>query len=132
MGRNKPGKIRSAERIAANMAVVVVRDFRDGVIPSKLAYEGPFTAELRASLCLIGWPWAVADQAARAVVAEALRLARAARPGWAEGQQAFTGLDVVRDSECRRCGNPLRTRQVHYCSSNCASAWWKKFNREAA
>lgn len=113
------------------MAVVVVRDFRDGVIPSKLCYEGRFIAELRSSLCLTGWPWPVADKAARDIVAEALRLARAVRPTWAEGQHAATGL-AVKDSECRQCGVPLRARQVHFCGQTCAQKWHRIFNREAA
>lgn len=113
------------------MAVVIVRDFRDGVIGSKFAYEGCFIAELRSSLCLAGWPWPVADQAARNVVAEALRLARASRPTWAEGQRAFVGVEV-KDSVCRQCGVGLRERQVHYCSNRCAKAWNAAFNAEAA
>jgi len=130
MGRSKRDKIRSAERMACTMAIVVVRDFRDGTIPSKLAYEGRFIAELRAHLCLIGCAWPVADRAARDVVTEALRLARAARPSWGEGQRAYTGLGVVRDSVCRQCGVGLRTRQAHYCSRVCAKAWLKAFNAQ--
>lgn len=113
------------------MAAVIVRDFRDGTTPSKFYYEGMFIAELRASLCLIGWGWPVADQAARNVVAEALRQARAVRPSWAEGQHAATGLEV-KDSECRHCGTPLRARQVSFCSGSCRSRWWRLFNAEAA
>lgn len=112
------------------MAIVIVRDFRDGTTPSKFTYEATFIAELRASLCLIGWPWDVADRAARGVVAEALRLARAVRPTWAEGQRAFTGLEV-KDSQCRHCATPLRERQVHFCSSTCRHRWWREFNAEA-
>jgi len=114
------------------MAVVIVRDFRGGVIGSKFAYEGCFIAELRSSLCLAGWPWRRADQAARNVVAEALRLARAERPDWAEGQHAYVGLDVTRDSQCRHCGVGLRARQVNFCSQTCRQRWWKEFNVQAA
>lgn len=124
-------KVRSAQRMAKVMAVVMRREFDNKRVGSLFYFEGVFIAELRSSLCLTGWPWAVADQAARDVVNEALRQARAVRPTWAEGQHAATGL-LVRDAWCRNCGIPLRERQVHYCSSNCASAWWKRFNREAA
>lgn len=117
--------------MAKTMAAVIVRDFRDGTTPSKFYYEGVFIAELRASLCLIGWEWAVADQAARNVVAEALRLARAARPTWNEGQRAYVGIEV-KDSVCRQCGVGLRERQVHFCSGTCRSRWWQEFNAEAA
>ena len=113
------------------MVTVILRDFRDGTIPSKFAYEAQFIAELRSSLCLIGWPWPMADRAARDIVSEALRLARAVRPTWAEGQHAATGLDV-KDSECRHCGVPLRAHQVSYCSASCAAKWNRAFNAEAA
>ncbi|MBC7131705.1 MAG: hypothetical protein H5U16_01190 [Roseovarius sp.] len=113
------------------MAGVIWRDFEDGTIPSKFAYEGVFIAELRSSLCLTGWSWPVADEAARDVVREALRLARAVRPTWAEGQHAATGL-LVREAWCRNCGIPLRERQVHYCSASCAQKWNRAFNAEAA
>ena len=111
------------------MAILIVKDFRDGTIPSKLCYEGVFIAELRASLCLTGWDWPMADQAARNVVAEALRLARAVRPSWAEGQHAATGL-LVKEAQCRQCGVGLRERQVSFCSSMCRSRWWTSFNAE--
>lgn len=112
------------------MAVVMHRDFRAGVTGSKFAYEGKFIAELRSSLCLIGWPWDVADRAARDLVAEALYRARAVRPSWAEGQRAYTGLEV-KDSVCRHCGVGLRERQVSFCSRTCHWHWWKEFNAEA-
>lgn len=113
------------------MAILIVRDFRDGTIGSKFAYEGVFIAELRSSLCLTGWDWAMADQAARNVVAEALRLARAERPTWFEGQHAATGL-LVKDSVCRNCGVGLHTRQVSFCSGACRHRWWRAFNAQAA
>lgn len=114
------------------MAILIVRDFANGTTPSKFNYEGVFIAELRSSLCLIGWAWPVADQAARNVVAEALRLARAARPSWAEGQRAYTQTDVTRDACCRNCGVGLKARQVSFCSGSCRSRWWALFNKEAA
>jgi hypothetical protein len=113
------------------MAVVMVRVFRDGVIGSKFAHEGCFIAELRSSLCLAGWPWPVADEAARKAVAEALRLARASRSTWADGQRVFVGLEV-KEFVCRQCGVGLRERQVHWCSNRCAKAWNAAFDAKAA
>ena len=57
MARHKQGKVRSATRVTKLMVTVILRDFRDGTIPSKFAYEATFIAELRASLCLTGWAW---------------------------------------------------------------------------
>lgn len=123
-------KVRSGQRMAKIMAIVIVRDFRDGTIPSKFYYEGVFIAELRSNLCLTGWDWPMADQAARNVVADALRQARAARPTWADGQHAAAG-NVTKDTVCRQCGVGLRARQVNFCSGTCRSRWWRAFNAEA-
>jgi len=114
------------------MAVVMHRDFRNGVTPSLFTYEGRFIAELRSSLCLAGWPWPVADQAARDLVAEALYKVRAMRPSWFEGQRAYTKSDVTRDAVCRHCGTGLKARQVSFCCGSCRSRWWALFNKEAA
>ncbi len=113
------------------MANIMTRDFRAGKTGSLFAYEGLFIAMLRGRLCLVGWPWDAADQAARDVVAEALYRARAKRPTWAEGQHAAAG-NVVKDAVCRECGVGLRARQVHFCSNRCAKAWWQAFNAKAA
>lgn len=131
MARGNRRKVRSKTRIIDAMAVVMRRDFRDGKTASVFAYEGMFIAMMRGRLCLVGWPWPMADQAARDAVAEALRKTRAARPTWAEGQRAFVGIEV-KDAWCRQCGVPLRTRQVHYCCNRCAKAWNAAFNAEAA
>ena len=113
------------------MAVIMHRDFRDGVTGSLLTYESAFRAELRSCLCLGGWPWPEADEAARSMVGEAERLIRATRPSWADGQHAATGLQV-KDVVCRQCEVPLRAHQVHFCSRKCAHAWHREFNAEAA
>ena len=136
MARAKPkkpkDKIRGKTRIVTVMAVLMRRDFRDGVTQSLFAYEGVFIATMRSDLCLTGWPWAVADQAARDVVGEALRQAGAKRPSWYEGQRAYTQTDVTRDSCCRQCGGSLKGQQVSFCSSPCRSRWWALTNAEAA
>lgn len=134
MARRKPKreKVRSKTRIVTTMAVVMYRHFREGITPSLFTYEGPFIVELRSSLCLIGWPWDVADQTARDVVGEALRQAGAKRPPWSEGQRSFVQNDVTRDTVCRHCGLALRRNYVSFCSSSCRSRWWALFNAEAA
>lgn len=124
-------KVRSKTRIVAAMASVSRRHWLEGHTGSLFAYEGTFIAELRGFLCLAGWPWPVADEVARELVAEALYRARAVRPTWAEGQRAFVGIEV-KDSVCRHCGVGLTARQVHYCSNRCAKAWHAAFNAEAA
>lgn len=131
MARADRQKVRSKTRIVAAMASVMRRDFETGEAGSLFAHEGEFIAALRSALCLAGWPWPVADQTARDVVAEALRKARARRPSWAEGQRAYVGIEV-KDSVCRHCGIGLTARQVHYCSNRCAKAWNAAFNAEAA
>lgn len=130
MGKPKPRKVRSGHRMAKVLAIVMVKHCTSGKAPSKFTYEGWAIAALRRQLCLAGWPWDVADRAARDLVAEALRQARAARPSWAEGQHAAAG-NVTKDSVCRQCGVGLRARQVSYCSGKCAAAWNRAFNAAA-
>lgn len=130
MGRRER-KVKSARRMATVMATITMKHFERGNVASRLAFEGLFRAELRAALCRAGWPWPVADEAARVVVQEALRLARAERPSWAEGQHGYAG-NIVKDSVCRNCGTGLLAMQVHYCSHRCARAWHRAFNAEAA
>lgn len=102
--------------------------WRDGTNPTLWTYEGAVTASLRSGLCLRGMGWHEADAAARDMVGEALRKAGATRPSWAEGQEAWTGTIVVRDTGCRQCGVALMPRQVHFCCGSCRATWWKAFN----
>lgn len=133
MARGSKSKIRSKTRIVGAMATVMHRDFRNGVTPSPFAYEGMFRAALRSSLCLAGWRWDIADQAARDVVGEALRQINAQRPPWTEGQR-----DYVRDGsimpkgQCRECGKALEGRQETYCSAHCKNAYKWRFYVVAA
>lgn len=91
--------------MATVMATITVRHFERGNVASRLAFEGLFRAELRAALCRAGWPWPLADDAARVVVQEALRLARAERPSWAEGQLGYSRTTSLRAS-ARRVAAP--------------------------
>jgi len=114
------------------MAIIMRRHFREGTTPSLFTYEGAFIAILREDLCLIGWPWASADGAARDVVGEALRQAGAKRPTWAEGQRGFTLTKVKDNSCCGHCDMPLRGRDRRFCSSVCRSRWWNAEYAKAA
>lgn len=119
-GRDKQ-KVRYRARIVRRMAIVMLADFREGVVASLFAYEGRFVAELRASLCLIGWPWPIADQVARDLVREALRRINAERPSWNEGQREWTiqaGVLIAR-TRCVTCHKRLTGDQTKFCSSIC-------------
>ena len=125
--RNRLAKMRG-EALAAMLARWTREALEDGRAPSPFAYEAMFRAALRSVLVLQGWRWHPADAAALAVVSVALELLQAERPSWAEGQEAWTGTLVIRDTHCRQCGVPLMPRQVHFCSGTCRSAWWRQFN----
>lgn len=117
-------KIRSRTRIVAAMAKVMRRDFSDGVTASMFAYESLFIAKIRARFCLIGWPWSLADRAARDLVEQALHLTGAERPSWDEGQREWTlspGLLIER-TRCVRCHGKLPEGHFKFCSELCGNA----------
>lgn len=86
--------------------------------------EGSTLAGLRSGLVLDGNRWAVADFEAAEIVAEGLRIIRAKRPSWEEGQARY----VDRGDFCVRCGKPMPDdlvtggRNQRFCSSICAEA----------
>ena len=125
-------KVRSKTRIIAAMAVVMKRDFRNGITPSLFTYEGVFRAELRSSLCLAGWPWPVADQAARDLVGEALRRINAQRPAWYEAQRDYVRDGAMPQGHCRECGAALQGMKQTYCSDTCKSTYKNRFYAIAA
>lgn len=129
-GRDKQ-KVRYRARIVRRMALVMLGDFREGIAASLFAYEGRFTAELRAALCLVGWPWPIADQVARDLVGEALRRINANRPSWNEGQREYVikaGLLIER-TRCVTCHNRLTGEQVKFCSKLCNDRWHRRLDR---
>lgn len=104
------------------MAIVMLADFQEGIAASLFAYEGAFVAEMRSSLCMAGWPWSIADQAARDLVAEALRKIRAERPSWDEGQPehvALPGFKIER-TRCAECHVKLPKGHFKFCGFRCA------------
>jgi hypothetical protein len=87
--------------------------------PTPFAVEGSCYYDLRAKLCLRGWPWTPADLQAAAVVDAALRRVRARRPSWAEGQLEFCNGGFLRDDICWQCGDPLPHFAKRFCCEDC-------------
>jgi hypothetical protein len=94
--------------------------------------EGPLRAGFRSRLCLQGWRWEEADNAADAVVKTALReLGCSARPTWEMGQRGFAhpGESFIERTRCVHCtaqipddrtGGSKGRAAVIYCSDRCA------------
>lgn len=84
--------------------------------------EGPLRAGFRSRLCLQGWAWQDADNAADTVVQSALRrLDCAKRPTWEEAQPQPD--QHVERTRCLVCGEKLGpdpTNQRKYCSNACS------------
>ena len=113
------------------MSICMLADFQAGITASVFAYEGAFTAELRAAFCLIGWPWSIADQAARDLVGEALTRINAERPSWAEAQPEYLQLPgtLIERIRCAKCHATLPEGHRKFCSRMCATTYhdrlWK-------
>jgi hypothetical protein len=118
--RGKLAKMRG-EDIAEFLAGLTSEALAAGRIPSKFAYEALFRASLRSALCLQGWGWADADQAAAGVVQASLRKLKAERPSWNEGQPEWTieGGTLIERTRCIRCHNPLPEGHFKFCSALC-------------
>lgn len=114
---------------AAARVMDVLRDWRS----TPFEHEGSARAGIRASLCLQGHDWQIADNEAAALVDEALRLLGAKRPSWLEGQRQYT----IPVENCQNCGGPLDADDManhrRFCSPECTAAakqfradWHKK------
>lgn len=114
---------------AAARVMDVLRDWRS----TPFEHEGSARAGIRASLCLQGHDWQIADNEAAALVDEALRLLGAKRPSWLEGQPQYT----IPVENCQNCGGPLDADDManhrRFCSLECTAAakqfradWHKK------
>src|SRR6056297_2846089 len=125
MARKRKHKVPLKARIVRRMSIVMLSDFQHGIAASLFAYEGRFVAELRAAFCLTGWPWLVADQAARDLVAEALRRINAERPSWAEAQPEFLQLPgmLIERTRCAKCHARLPEGHRKFCSRMCATTY---------
>lgn len=98
-----------------------------GRIASPFGLEGPLRHALRGSLCLDGWRWADADEAARHLLDATFSRLRATRPAWAEGQPEWVvhAGTLIGRTRCARCGTDLPDGHYKYCSRLCASAQQK-------
>lgn len=101
-----------------NRVMEILRDWRQ----SPFEHEGSVLAGLRSGLCLEGYNWSRADEAAAEVVATALRRIGAVRPTWEQGQREY----VEPRENCVRCGAGLAAEQIvrreGFCSDWCAAS----------
>lgn len=118
-------KVRYRARIVRRMAILMLSDFASGQTASLFAHEAEFTAELRSSFCLLGWPWSIADQAARDLVGQALRRINAQRPSWAEGQREWTvqAGTLIERTRCAKCHAKLPEGHTKFCTRMCATTY---------
>lgn len=110
--------------MAGRVAKVIRLAFEAGRISSLLGLEGVLRSALRADLCLRGWQWADANQAAVNIVAVAHSLLGAERPDWYEGQPEYVVSDglLIERTRCKLCHRPLPEERRKYCSQICGSA----------
>lgn len=115
---------RRKNTIAGDIASVIRLAFQAGEIATLFGLEGPLRASLRADLCLRGWKWSDADQAARDIIASAHRIAGAERPDWYEGQPEYTIREgvLIERSRCIKCHKPLPEENHKFCSRLCGDA----------
>lgn len=125
---------RRKNAIAGEVAGVIRLSFQAGEIASLFGLEGPLRSAMRADLCLRGWHWNDADQAARDVVAVAHSLLGAERPDWYEGQPEYViaaGVLIER-TRCAWCHKKLPEGRPKYCSDICRAAQNAEMNRRRA
>lgn len=122
------------ERFVGN-TVLILRSYES----SPFEFEAACRYGLRAHLCMEGWRWRDADQAAADVVEEGLRRIRATRPRWAEGQIDFAMETPVDRTHCVHCARPIPEerklngemygRSVKFCSDSCSVGAVKRRNK---
>lgn len=127
--RRKTQRAKSARRLntdrANELTDLTSKILRTGQ-PTNFAFEGACRAGIRASLCLQGWGWTDADEAALAVVGRALNRIGAERPTWDQGQPEYAVLSGLERTRCARCGDKIEedrsTRGLprKYCSKLCS------------
>lgn len=117
-----------AEALSQRFARFMLAEWRAGRTCTIFGHEGALGHALRALLCLQGWRWRPADDAAKAVVAEALRRANARRPSWAEGQREVEERFIAR-TRCTICHRPLPEGHRMYCSDTCGAVAHARQNR---
>ncbi|RNC93929.1 MAG: hypothetical protein ED558_13860 [Oricola sp.] len=105
--------------------------------PTRFQFEGAARHGLRSALCLEGWAWSDADQAAAEIVRAALNIIGARRPTWQEGQPEHTqqGYAPVEYTRCIECGGKLSGDahrngwESRFCSSLCRGANYQRAKR---
>ena len=113
-----------ANAIIGHLCATTRLSLSEGRIITPLAHEAMFRRVIRSQLCLQGWRWHPADQAARDLVAVVLSILQVKRPSWNEGQRDWTveGGALIERTRCARCGNPLPEGHHKFCGRLCSSA----------
>lgn len=120
--RVKPWKLnRDRRRHMVEHITELMRKAHAAGAPSRFTFEASCRHGLRRGLCLQGWPWRQADEAAADIVATALRRLGASRPTWYEGQPEWTqdGVKAVEYLHCKRCRGPIPEDRRVFCSYEC-------------
>lgn len=122
--RGRLGKDRS-EAVVAGLRRIMRHEFVAGRTATLFGLEGPLRHALRETLCLQGWDWADADDAARQLVDAALASLWAMRPTWNEGQPewAIEQGTLIARTRCARCHAPLPEGHHKFCSRLCSTAY---------
>lgn len=113
------------ERITGSAVAIL----RSGTF-SKFEFEGPVLAGIRHSLCLEGWPFPAAEDAARLIVDRALSILGAVRPTWHQGQPDYGHEVIMERTRCVHCLGKLPERRPafnggqlqRFCSVSCRKA----------
>ncbi|WP_299671500.1 hypothetical protein [uncultured Roseobacter sp.] len=110
--------------MAGEVAKVIRLAFAAGRITTLFGLEGALQAALRADLCLRGWHWVDAHQAATDIVEGAHSLLGADRPDWYEGQPEYViaGGVLIARTRCKRCHKKLPEGRLKFCSGLCSSS----------
>lgn len=118
----------------AGLVAAIIRKGLEKGEASKFWFEAKARHGIRARLCLQGWPWGEADEAAEDVVDLALRLVGAKRPSWQEGQPEYTqyGVSFIERTRCVRCGGKLPQGHRKFCSQRCFTAHHNHLARRRA
>ncbi|OCJ38026.1 hypothetical protein A6U91_07500 [Agrobacterium tumefaciens] len=119
--KHKPRQIVKGER--RKHVILQVMEILDDFRFSAWENEGSTRAGLRSALCIAGHDWTASDVESAALITAAFqKLAKGARPSWAEGQPEYTAPIEA----CNFCKGPLAQFQIdrreRFCGVACATA----------